>query len=269
MIIANTIIFSEGVTSMVSILGIKVEEDKDYSIVTSYAGMLGHFEFWRHLGMPEVIDRTVHICGEQGWMDRQVVETIVMINTAGGDCVADVDKLEADGGLGRVFRNCECSGLSRRAFKARFRRGRTRAFPAQTQIHAFLNECHNPSEEGKREPGKAFIPQPNQHLLSLRGLNTHLIGQAQARRPCKTATLDCDATLVESHSRNALWSYKHFPGYQPYNVYWAEQDMVLHSEFRDGNVPADYDLLRVFKEAVDMLPAGVTIRNVLRVRMPT
>jgi len=29
---------------------------------------------------------------------------------------------------------------------------------------------------------------------------------------------------------------------------------VLFSEFRDGNVPADYDLLRPFKEPLALLP---------------
>lgn len=82
-------------------------------------------------------------------------------------------------------------------------------------------------------------------------------------RPCDTATLDLDATLVPCSSKNALWCYKHFPGFQPYNVYWAEQDMILHSEFRDGNVPAGYDILRVLQEAVAMLPEGV---NTIRVR---
>jgi hypothetical protein len=28
--------------------------------------------------------------------------------------------------------------------------------------------------------------------------------------------------------------------------------MVLHTEFRDGNVPAGYEQLRVFKEALDL-----------------
>ncbi len=33
--------------------------------------------------------------------------------------------------------------------------------------------------------------------------------------------------------------------------------MVLHTEFRDGNVPAGYEQLRVFKEALSCLPGGV------------
>ena len=55
-----------------------------------------------------------------------------------------------------------------------------------------------------------------------------------------------------------MFSYQGYRAYQPFNVWWAEQKVVLHSEFRDGNVPAGYEQLRVFQEALDMLPEGVT-----------
>ena len=41
-------------------------------------------------------------------------------------------------------------------------------------------------------------------------------------------------------------------------MYWAEQDLIVHSEFRDGNVWAGSEQLRVFKEALALLPAGVS-----------
>ena len=54
-----------------------------------------------------------------------------------------------------------------------------------------------------------------------------------------------------------LSCYEHYKAYQPLNPYWAEQGVVLHSEFRDGNVPAGYEQLRVLKEALGQLPEGV------------
>ena len=66
-----------------------------------------------------------------------------------------------------------------------------------------------------------------------------------------------DATLVQTQKEDALFSYKGYKAYQPFNVWWAEQELVLHTEFRDGNVPAGYEQLRVLKEALDMLPEGV------------
>ncbi len=62
---------------------------------------------------------------------------------------------------------------------------------------------------------------------------------------------------METFKKTALYCYKKFKAYQPLNVYWAEQGLMLFSEFRDGNVPADYDLLRPFKHALEMVPPGV------------
>jgi hypothetical protein len=66
-----------------------------------------------------------------------------------------------------------------------------------------------------------------------------------------------DATLVETNKSEALYCYKGFKSYQPFNTWWAEQEIVLHTEFRDGNVPAGFDQLRVFKEALKCLPEGI------------
>lgn len=73
----------------------------------------------------------------------------------------------------------------------------------------------------------------------------------------ETATLDQDATLAETHKRTALYSYKKFKAYQPLNTYWHEQGLLLHTEFRDGNVPAGYEQLRVLQEALKQLPVGI------------
>jgi len=66
-----------------------------------------------------------------------------------------------------------------------------------------------------------------------------------------------DATIVATHKSTALYCYKNFKAYQPFNVYWHEQGMMVHSEFRDGNVPAGFDQLRVFQESLKKLPPGV------------
>jgi hypothetical protein len=66
-----------------------------------------------------------------------------------------------------------------------------------------------------------------------------------------------DATLVETGKAEALYCYKHMKAYQPLNTWWAEHGVVLDSEFRDGNVPAGHQQLRVFKAALEALPAGV------------
>jgi hypothetical protein len=66
-----------------------------------------------------------------------------------------------------------------------------------------------------------------------------------------------DATLIETNKAEALYCYKGFPSYQPLNTWWAEEGIILHTEFRDGNVPAGYEQLRVFKQALECLPETV------------
>lgn len=39
--------------------------------------------------------------------------------------------------------------------------------------------------------------------------------------------------------------------------WWAEQELIVHTEFRDGNVPAGFNQLRVFKDALNCLPEGI------------
>jgi len=239
---------------------IKLEVDPTRCMTTAFAGIMPYLDLWNALGMPSTVDKTLSICGSQGWLDRQMVQSLVLLNLIGGDCVTDVDKLEDDGGLRAMVRAGEFSGMSREQrsnARKRFRGGRSRTFPAATQIYSFLEACHNEADEAKRVEGKAFIPTSNEHLKSLRALNTALIARLQERRSQKTATLDCDATLVPTENQSALFCYKGYRAYQPYNVWWAEQQVVVHSEFRDGNVPAGWNILPVLKEAVAALPAGV------------
>jgi hypothetical protein len=54
------------------------------------------------------------------------------------------------------------------------------------------------------------------------------------------------------------YSYKGFKAYQPLNCWWAEQGAMLYSEFRDGNVPAGHEQLRVLQTCLSHLPASVT-----------
>ena len=63
----------------------------------------------------------------------------------------------------------------------------------------------------------------------------------QKRQPAATATLDMDATLIETHKREALFCYKKVQGVSAAELLLAEQGAMLHSEFRDGNVPAGHE----------------------------
>ena len=76
-------------------------------------------------------------------------------------------------------------------------------------------------------------------------MNAGMLRFANRHRRQKAATLDMDASLVETQKREARYSYRKRKAYQPLTTYWYEADLVLHSEFRDGKVPAGHEQLRL------------------------
>jgi hypothetical protein len=120
-----------------------------------------------------------------------------------------------------------------------------------------LAEFHDKDQEGLREPGKAFIPEAKEVLKGLCKVNKDLVGFVQRNRAEPIATLDMDATLLETEKADALYCYKGYLAYQPINTWWSEQGLVVHTEFRDGNVPAGFEQKRVLEEALKCLPKGV------------
>ena len=240
----------------------KYEEEKNAAGMTALAGLPVYLDLASVLGLADHIRTHMHVReSHQGWTDEQVILSLVLLNIAGGDCVDDIKILEKDEGFCRLLGRVETKGLSRqqrRAMERRWRRERHRSVPSPSALFRYLEAFHDPHEERKRETGKAFIPAPNQRLQGLVKVNRDLVASVQKHHREMEATLDGDATLVETQKKEALFGYKGYKAYEPFNVWWAEQKVVLHTEFRDGNVPAGYEQLRVFKEALTMLPEGVT-----------
>ncbi len=244
------------------VLPYKYEEERTERGMTALAGLPIYLDLASVLGVGDSIRAHVHVRKSgQGWTDEQAVLSLMLLNLAGGDCVDDIRILERDEGFCKVLGRVETKGLTRqqrRAMERRWRKERHRSVPSPSALFRYLEAFHDPGEEMKRERGKAFIPAPNEHLQGLRRANQDFVASIQKRHPEGEATLDTDATLVETQKEDAFFSYKGYRAYQPFNVWWAEQKVVLHTEFRDGNVPAGYEQLRVFKEALGMLPEGVT-----------
>jgi hypothetical protein len=72
--------------------------------------------------------------------------------------------------------------------------------------------------------------------------------------------VDQAATILESHQAAAYCPYEEGQGYQPRVAVWAEADLVLADEFRDGNVPARQEPLAGAKLAFAALPERVRPR---------
>ena len=236
-------------------LGFKYEVENQGEGMTGMGGIGPYLDLACRSGMVRSIERHVKAREEQGWTDAESVLSLVMLNLVGGDCVEDVDRLESDKGFCRLFSKAVSQGLSRkgrRGLKKRWRKEKARSVPSSSAVFRYLSEFHDRAQEGLRERGKAFIPLSNEALKGLCKVNSDLVGFVQNNRVEQTAT------LVESEKGNALRCYEGYAAYQPINAWWAEQGLVVHTEFRDGNVPAGFEQKRVLEEALESLPKRVT-----------
>lgn len=246
-------------------LPFKYEEQRRSGGMTALAGLPVYLDLAHVMGLSRSVEKHLSVrASGRGWTDSQVITSLVLLNLAGGDCGDDLDIFEADEGFCRVMRRTYMQGLSRQARRALERRwvkeGR-RSVPSPSSAFRYLSAFHDSEQDKLRQPGKAFIPAANRHLRGFAEVNRDSLAFVQKNNPQDTATLETDATLVETNKSDALFCYKSFKAYQPINTWWFEQAMVVHTEFRDGNVPAGYEQLRVFKEALSLLPEGIkTVR---------
>ncbi|HXN69886.1 MAG TPA: IS1380 family transposase [Bradyrhizobium sp.] len=241
------------------LLDFQYEAESSTHGLTSFAGLPLYFELVKASGLAAAIRRHLRAAGGQGWLDIQMTLAVIFLNLSGGDCVEDVERLERDDGFSAILRAIEKDLLSRaerRLLKSRWRRQRERTGPSPSALSGWLERFHDPASP-KAVAGTAFIPAVTEQLRGLWRVNQALVEFLHKHRPATTATLDMDATLIETHKREALFCYKKFKAYQPLNCWWAEQGMMLYSEFRDGNVPAGHEQLRVLKDSLGYVPGGV------------
>jgi len=236
---------------------------------TAFGGLPLYFELAVLSGVIASITKHLRV-REAGWDDIAVVVTLLLLNLAGGTHVEDINRLEQDAGLRRIMFLAMIAHLPRRQrrqrerdwFKAEKRGEPNRAFPSTSSVFRYLERFHDPEMERLRkealaEGRKAFIPVETEAQKALWLVVRDQVGFLHTHRPVTTATVDMDATCVETHKSTALHCYKGFAAYQPLNFYWHELDTVFYSEFRDGNVPAGFGLRDALVRALDQLPEGV------------
>lgn len=185
------------------------ESEPTESGMTALGGLPAYLELAIVLGLAESIRRHLGVCAlkEQGWTDTQMVMSLVLLNIAGGECVDDLRILEKDEGLVKVVRRVGFSGhprRERREQERRWRKERKRAFPSPSVVFRYLAAFVNPAEEARRRMGRAFIPAPSEPLKALGQINADLLRFAQRRSPQIEATLDMDASIVETTKQDAL-----------------------------------------------------------------
>ena len=214
--------------------------------LTSWGGVPLLVRAYRSLGLPGSVQRNVRVKQRQrGYDEASVIESFVILNAVGGECLEDCDRLREDAGLAEMIGH---------------------EIPSPEVARKFLYQFHADERieqaQQQRPLGQvAYIPGENEPLQGLAQVNRDLI--AEVGRRCldqKIATVDQDATIIESRKREALVTYQGERGYQPMLAVWAETDLLLADQFRDGNVPPMQEPLPVAKAAFAALPETVTER---------
>ena len=217
-------------------------------MASPHAGLLATSRALRSLKIPDLVAANLKLKKRhRGCSDAQYIESLVLLQTAGGDCPEDMSLLAGD----------DC-----------LERGLGFDLPKTGAVRAFLNRFHDEDLElarPAREVQKSFIMPSSEPV---RGLQSVLAGGVRRSaklyeeqgQPLRIATVDQDATIIESHKENALAHYEGGRGYQPMVAVWAEADLVLADEFRDGNVPALQEPLTCAKLAFAALPDKIEQR---------
>jgi hypothetical protein len=208
--------------------------------VTAYVGLPLVPETFRAFGLDEEALRLFGPPrrGCDFGADEQL-ESLSLLIAAGGDRAEDIRVLRDDKGLVRLLE---------------------REFPSPDSLLDFLNSFHDQTcWENRPEGKKAFVPPESDKLQLLGKLNQTLVHRA-ADAESTTATIDHDGTIIESHKRDALIAYEGTRGYQPLVATWAEEQLIVADEFRDGNVSGGEDPLSSVKRAFGNLPATVRER---------
>lgn len=212
------------------------------------AGVLSLSRVYRSLRIPDLVEANLQFKRRQrGFEEAQMIESILLLQAVGGDCPEDIPLLHQDplisSALGYVL-------------------------PKVTAVRSFLEKFHDEKLDALRPPRdeqKSFIFPSSEPIQGLQNVQAGLVRRAAQKyaeqgQPLRIATIDQDATIIESHKKAALYHYEGGRGYQPMVAIWAEADLVLADEWRDGNVPARQAPLSCAQWAFAALPGTIQQR---------
>jgi len=219
-------------------LPFELDSQVDESLITAHAGLPLIVELFRSCGAAEVMERRASPKQrDRGLKASEMAESLHCLWLSGGERCEDLDRLREDEALALLLGH---------------------ALPPARTMRTFLESFHEEDLPLLQAGEQAVVPAESALLEGLAAVNVQIARYLQAQQPQSVATLDVDATILESDKQAAQPTYDGRRGYQPVFVRWAEQDLVIADEFRDGNVPAGSGNLRVVQKALAALPQGIT-----------
>src|SRR5271169_4558356 len=211
--------------------------------LTALGGIPLVVQAFRSLGLPQSVQEHVPVKErERGYDEAPFVESFVILNAAGVEGPEDFKRLRADPGRAEMIGHELPSPAAALQF-----------------LYAFHADEKIAEAQQRRLPEQiAYIPEETRPLEGLGQVNRDWVQRCGERCPDqRIATVDQDATIIESHKQQALPTYEGKRGYQPMLAVWAETGLVLADQFRDGNVPAMMAPLNVAQAAFAALPNTV------------
>lgn len=213
--------------------------DDDDGAVTAWSGLALVIDLMRKVGLAEHAKALGLRQRASGYDEFELLTAFVLLFTAGGDCMDDIRPLRDDRALSRILGH---------------------RLPSPDVLRRTLEMFHDGPVVAKRPATGAWIAPETEPLRALGALHPVLAAAyaANAKDASRVATIDIDATVIESSKREALAHYKGGRGYQPVAALWAEAEVVLVDQFRDGNVPAGMGNAPIVQAALAAVPKSVT-----------
>jgi len=217
------------------ITGIDIEVTENDAEETPFAGLIPLFQMCSAMKLPEFINQTLQVQQGKGFKDHEYVISLAAMQIAEGTTLDDLV----------IFK--EKFGLEALAFN----------IPSPSAGRGYLTNFHNFAEENKQKQGSVYIPEENEHLAGFRDVHAFCFQQAFNMNPQSSVTLDQDATFINTDTKSALRNYHGDKSYEAFNTYCPEYDMVIGTQFRDGNVPPGYRQLEELQSVLSRLPVGI------------
>src|SRR5437867_8499379 len=168
------------------LLPFKLIEDESGEALTSYGGLPLVMETCEALGLAGLVKHYVRIKQRnRSYTESKYVQSVIALMTAGGDCLEDIERLRSDAGLKLLLGE----------------------MPSAEAVRFFLYGFHDEKLlEGRPEEG-AFIARETQPLAGLWEVHREVVLKGSRKEEPKQATIDQDATVVESHEEQSQMTY--------------------------------------------------------------
>src|SRR5260370_12533683 len=175
--------------------------------ITAYAGIPLLVRAMRSLDVPGSVQRHLQVKQRQrGFDEASYVESFMVLNALGGDCLDDFDRLGEDAGLAEMLGH---------------------ELPSPEAARKFLYQFHDDEkiEQAQKELAVgqvSYIAEESAPLRALTQVNQEMV-QVLGRRCAeqKIATIDLDATIIESWTRQAQPTYQGISGDKPMLALWG------------------------------------------------